>query len=38
MKRKDKEIQAEKERKNLEAAYVKLHKELLQIQQKKMEA
>jgi len=37
-KRKEKEIQAEKDKKKLEAAYVKLHKELLQIHKKKIEA
>lgn len=37
MKRKDKEIQAESDRKKLEAAYAKLHKELRQIYEKRLD-
>jgi len=37
MKRKEKEMQTEKEKKQLEATYVQLRKELLQIHKKKIE-
>jgi len=38
LKRKEKEDQTEKEKIKLEAAYVKLHKEILQIHKMKLEA
>jgi len=38
MKRKEKEIQTEIEKRKLEATYVKLHTELLQLHKKNLEA
>jgi len=37
MKKKEKEIEAESDRKKLEAVYIKLHKELRQMYEKRLE-